>query len=181
MPFFPQRDVLEELCAMKKCWYVLLILPKRLFWKNHFLLRDPRKGFNILGVYRHWKNICVVCYEIAGHQINVFSLHYTVFYCLGLFFFFLEIFFIGLLISKNKDVEKSSEYPPGGPDGDGASYKAVDGIKDRDAFACQCCAFTDHEPSWFHVDLGKDFVIESFEILGRLKPPNVEYENLYRR
>ena len=78
-------------------------------------------------------------------------------------------------------MEKSSEFPTGRPDGDGASYKAVDGIKDRNTTACQCCAATDHKPSWFRVDLGKDFIIESFEILGRLKPPNLEYELLYRK
>ena len=77
-------------------------------------------------------------------------------------------------------MEKSSEFPPGKPDGDGASNKAVDGIKDRDTDTCRCCAATDHEPSWFRVDLGKDFIIESFEILGRL-PPNVEYGELYSR
>ena len=96
-------------------------------------------------------------------------------------FSFLNLLFIGLLISKNKDVEKSSEFPPGRSDGDGASYKAVDGIKDRNTSACHCCAATDHEPSWFRVDLGKDFFIESFEILGRLQPPNVAYYKLYRR
>ena len=94
---------------------------------------------------------------------------------------FLNALLIGLLISKNKDVEKSSEFPPGRSEGDGASYKAVDGIKDRNTTLCQCCAYTEHEPSWFRVDLGKDFIIESFEILGRLKPPNVAYENLFRR
>ena len=88
---------------------------------------------------------------------------------------------LGLLISKNKDVEKSSEFPTGRSFGDGASYKAVDGIRDRNTSACQCCAATEHEPSWFRVDLGKDFIIESFEILGQLKPTNTPYDLLYRR
>ena len=124
-------------------------------------------------------------FKCVGHSVtlslfsNVLSLHYPVFHCPSLFFFSHLVLFIGLLISKNKYVEKSSEFPTGRSEGDGASYKAVDGIKDRNTTACKCCAATDHDPSWFHVDLGKDFIIESFEILGRLPPPNANYRTYF--
>ena len=124
-------------------------------------------------------------FKSIGHAVtlssfgNVFSLHYTVFYCPSIFSFSHLVLFIGLLISKNKDVEKSSEFPPGRSDGDGASYKAVDGIKERNTSACQCCAATGHEPSWFCVDLGKDFIIDNFEILGRLPPHNANYRTYF--
>ena len=88
-----------------------------------------------------------------------------------------------MLLSLHKNIIKSSDFPTGRGDfGDGIAEKAVDGNKKRNASKCLCCAATNHTlNTWFRLDLGKDFIIESYEILGRLKPPNTEFENLYRK
>ena len=89
----------------------------------------------------------------------------------------------GRLLSLNKTITKSGEFPQDRPlFGDGSSYKAVDGNKDRNSDSCGCCAATAHRNNtWFMLDLGKDFIIESYEILGRVRPPGFKYQNFYRR
>ena len=88
-----------------------------------------------------------------------------------------------MLLSLHKNITKSSDFPPGRPNfGNGTAEKAVDGNNERNASKCLCCAATDHSSNtWFRLDLGKDFTIESLEILGRLQPPGVNYTFLYRR